>query len=294
MIISAVTWLVLVTLTNLFTKSFADYANVNVLQPNGLTLYWDYTSDTITGELHAVNANWVVFGLQSTNASSSENTDWIVAWLNKTTGLGHFSDRYSLKTSSNLLQKDDTTDWLPLDAYIDSSNTFVVKFSRPIMRCDTTMQDINIDIGAMTARFAMGSDYSVLGGGSGNISLSSVSNASLTLIPMSAMSSVNLVCPTPAVIPPFDSQPTSTYANYAELLPNVYRFYWNFTDTSLTGEVHVKTSGWVGFGLSPDGGMHNSDAFVGWITSDGHVNFTVNPLWINLRVGFKIHIIYIT
>ena len=131
----------------------------------------------------------------------------------------------------------------------------------------------------MTVKFAFGSDFNDLGGNVdimlGSNNQVNILSSNVTLIPQSASSTIVLGCPEPAFAPVFDSQPTGYYTNYLELMPSVYRFYWNFTQTSITGEVHVKTSGWVGFGLSPDGGMYNSDAFVGWITNDGHVNYTV-------------------
>lgn len=43
---------------------------------------------------------------------------------------------------------------------------------------------------------------------------------------------------------------TNTYQNHADLIPNVYRVYWNASNTSpeFNAEVHCKTTGWVGFG----------------------------------------------
>jgi hypothetical protein len=69
--------------------------------------------------------------------------------------------------------------------------------------------------------------------------------------------------------------PTATYTNTKILVePDVFLFHWNFSKIELIGEVHVKTQGWVGFGLSPNGGMDGSDVFVAWIQSDGQTNFT--------------------
>ena len=270
--------IILIAFISLHGKAHGQYSNSQSLQPNALSLSWNYTSTSIIAELRATNANWILFGLQGQSFSSG-TTDWVVAWLNKTTGIGHFSDRFSYISSSDLIQKDQQRDWTPLDAKFDGSD-FVVKFSRSIVRCDESNQDVDIELGEMTAKFAMGSDFNVLSQ-SENISLTNnaqivVSSMSLTLIPTSASSSVDLACPVPPPVPVFDSYPTGIYTNQAELIPYIYYIYWNFTQTSITGEVHVKTSGWVGFGLSPDGGMLNSDVFVGWITSDGHVNFTVS------------------
>ena len=55
-----------------------------------------------------------------------------------------------------------------------------------------------------------------------------------------------------------------------ELLPNdEYVIFWKFNKEDITFEVHAQTTGWVGFGLSPNGGMAGSDMVIGWVPSDG-------------------------
>ena len=55
-----------------------------------------------------------------------------------------------------------------------------------------------------------------------------------------------------------------------ELLPNdEYVIFWKFNKEYITFEVHAQTTGWVGFGLSPNGGMAGSDMVIGWVPSDG-------------------------
>ncbi|KAL5012084.1 hypothetical protein ScPMuIL_010635 [Solemya velum] len=51
-----------------------------------------------------------------------------------------------------------------------------------------------------------------------------------------------------------------------------YKLHWSLSDTSITFEVRVSTRGWVGFGISPNGGMYPADVVVGWVT-DGHAYF---------------------
>lgn len=51
-----------------------------------------------------------------------------------------------------------------------------------------------------------------------------------------------------------------------------YLLFWNFNSTHVTFEVRVKTRGYVGFGLSPNGNMFPSDVVVGWV-KDGKVFF---------------------
>lgn len=69
--------------------------------------------------------------------------------------------------------------------------------------------------------------------------------------------------------------PTSTYS-YKKILvePHTFILHWNFTKTELIGEIHVMTHGWIGFGITPNGGMDGSDVFVAWIQSNGQVHFT--------------------
>lgn len=69
--------------------------------------------------------------------------------------------------------------------------------------------------------------------------------------------------------------PTEIYSNLKILIePDVYIFHWNYTKVDLTGEIHVKTNGWVAFGLTPNGGMDGSDVFVSWLDTNGKANFT--------------------
>ena len=68
--------------------------------------------------------------------------------------------------------------------------------------------------------------------------------------------------------------PTSIYANSLELESGNYYLLWNFTQTDILIEVHAKTTGWLGFGISPNGGMDGSDVVIAWIDSNGKANFT--------------------
>jgi hypothetical protein len=72
------------------------------------------------------------------------------------------------------------------------------------------------------------------------------------------------------------SYDSNTYfVNNATLIgPDQYSLYWNFTSTDITFKVIVKTTGWIGFGLSPNGNMPGSDLIVAYSNSNGSVNFT--------------------
>ena len=56
-----------------------------------------------------------------------------------------------------------------------------------------------------------------------------------------------------------------------------YKLYWsyNLTAQTVSFAVQVKTTGWVGFGISPSGGMVGSDVVIGWVESNGAVQFHV-------------------
>lgn len=70
--------------------------------------------------------------------------------------------------------------------------------------------------------------------------------------------------------------PTTIYSNKQILVePDIYVLYWNYTDTDIIFEIHARTTGgWVGFGISPNGDMVNSNVIIVWIDSNGTVNFT--------------------
>ena len=68
--------------------------------------------------------------------------------------------------------------------------------------------------------------------------------------------------------------PLGNYANSMVLVNDIYKIHWNATATSITAELHVKTKGWLGFGISTNGGMVGSDVIVAWIDNNGHTNFT--------------------
>ena len=52
-----------------------------------------------------------------------------------------------------------------------------------------------------------------------------------------------------------------------------FRIDWNYTTEDITFRITASTTGWVGFGLSPNGGMFNSDIILAWTNSAGGVEF---------------------
>ncbi|CAH1785358.1 unnamed protein product [Owenia fusiformis] len=68
--------------------------------------------------------------------------------------------------------------------------------------------------------------------------------------------------------------PTDQYDYNAALsTKDTYHIYWNYTNETITFEVHANTLGYVGFGFSPNGGMKRSDMIIGWVGADGTVYF---------------------
>jgi hypothetical protein len=48
--------------------------------------------------------------------------------------------------------------------------------------------------------------------------------------------------------------------------PNQYFLSWKIINQEeIQFEAHVKTNGWVGLGISPNGGMGGSDIVIGWV-----------------------------
>ena len=81
---------------------------------------------------------------------------------------------------------------------------------------------------------------------------------------------------------------SSEYNHVAYLDPNEnYKLYWSVKDAdkSIHFATEVKTTGWVGFGISVGltGSMKNADIVVGWVDSNGKPHLEVRhsfPLWI--------------
>jgi hypothetical protein len=244
------------------------YTNQIVLEsPDFIYLYWKHDSSDITFEIHYKNTSrWILFGL-----STESYSDVIVGWLNND-GTGHFSDRNV--NNLNVLAQDSHQDWLIQDAYLQN-NYQVLKFKRSIKICDTNFnEDLDVQPGSQNKLiYIYGSSADDISGNLGDYNPSSLKTLdSFKLL----QSNGPFNCQIKQSTPIFTSTPTGYYSNYVDLVNGIYRFYWNLSSSDLIGEIHVKTNGWVGFGLSPNGGMHGSDVIIGWINdNDGSVNFTV-------------------
>ncbi len=85
--------------------------------------------------------------------------------------------------------------------------------------------------------------------------------------------SISLFCYTSVIC--LLPSPTSNYANKLILVePDIYVLYWNYTNEDILFETHVRNNGWSAFGLSPNGGMDNSDVVVTWLNKNGTIHFS--------------------
>ena len=69
-----------------------------------------------------------------------------------------------------------------------------------------------------------------------------------------------------------------TEYSFSANLHNDYKLYWSYdlAAETIRFAVRVRTEGWVGFGLSPNGQMPGSDVVIGWVTDQGDVVFHVS------------------
>ena len=56
--------------------------------------------------------------------------------------------------------------------------------------------------------------------------------------------------------------------------------YWSFDSEmeTISFAVRVQTTGWIGFGLSPNGQMPGSDVIIGWVDDNGDSFFNVRTI----------------
>ncbi|XP_062573141.1 DBH-like monooxygenase protein 1 homolog [Saccostrea cucullata] len=74
---------------------------------------------------------------------------------------------------------------------------------------------------------------------------------------------------------PYKPTATEKYNYMLDLSDNgEYFLFWKFNDSHITFEVHAKTHGYVGFGLSKTGRMYPADIVTGWVKPDGSTVFT--------------------
>jgi len=64
---------------------------------------------------------------------------------------------------------------------------------------------------------------------------------------------------------------------------NKFHLKWSFDHSKqqITFNVVVQTRGWIGFGISPNGGMTGSDLIIGWVDDNGLTHFHVCSISFN-------------
>lgn len=79
-----------------------------------------------------------------------------------------------------------------------------------------------------------------------------------------------------------------TEYRFSVKLSDTYSFHWNFDlDTQyIEFAVAAQATGWVGFGLSPNGMMPRSDVVIGWVDNNGTAFLHVrNKIIMNCRIN---------
>jgi len=59
--------------------------------------------------------------------------------------------------------------------------------------------------------------------------------------------------------------------NHKTIINENYHLHWTYDDEIIYVEMSANTLGWVGFGISPNGGMKGADMVIGWVDSTGEV-----------------------
>jgi hypothetical protein len=245
------------------------FPNTLVLQgPDAFVMYWSYNGTAITFEFHVKNSAWFLFGIQGATFS-----DVIVAALYSDT-TGYYAE--NALWPNNTLTLNTNLGWFLQSAQSVTNagaNYTIVKVIRNIkLQCGQSAPYYGLDIamGTNTLVFATGTTINFL---TNAFTLGTVSTQTTNLLNNSP-AGTQFSCVTATPTPTFTGTPTGSYQNYVDLFPGIYRLYWNITGTNFTAEIHCMTNGFVGFGFSPDGGMVGSNVVVGFIASDGSVNFT--------------------
>ena len=79
-----------------------------------------------------------------------------------------------------------------------------------------------------------------------------------------------------------EKYPFSTY------LEDGYKVHWNFDlkQQTIAFALNVSATGWVGFGISPNGRMYHSDIVIGWVNRDGTSQFHVS--WYSITCMYAV------
>jgi len=224
----------------------SEYFNETILieQPDLLILYWKYNQTDITFEIHSRSFGWIEFGLS--HSGMIQYSDVIVAWLNKD-GTGHFSDRHIIEKYPLV---DKIQNWHPILFEKRKNNFTVIKFTRKLIICGASLQDeIDIDIFTNINHiiYAFGNQF--VDSEEKDIDLNRSIKGSIALNLIESPESLNLFeCMNPIyseIVP----KPTGFYMNSLEIVPDLYKIFWNSTNNKFIVEIHVKNNRWFCFGF---------------------------------------------
>ena len=250
------------------------FANYAALGPN-VYLQWNITSQDIFFKLVAVTDGWVGFGLSANG--KMPNSDTILAWTSPLDGSIQFRDSHTDPVKYNVYF-DTVAHWRPL-FYTRFNGCTTVIFTRKLVVIPPPgqpVQEINFNIGltdyviwAYGTRF--GNNLPTWHGTTKGSNFLRFINPIPTIPPVTfpPVTFPPVTVP-PVTVPPVTVPPVIIYnentvfANLVDLDPN-YRLQWNFTTDDLVIRITARTTGWVGFGLSPTGRMSNSNMLVTWM-----------------------------
>ena len=86
-----------------------------------------------------------------------------------------------------------------------------------------------------------------------------------------AMVLLFLLCGVRSTVKGQDPKLLENFEGYVEL-ESGYDLHWSVQDDeNITFAVRVKTTGWIGFGLSMNGNFFGSDVIMGWIDDNGEL-----------------------
>jgi hypothetical protein len=72
-----------------------------------------------------------------------------------------------------------------------------------------------------------------------------------------------------ALVPLKPSESYTHVVDADQTNPGQYMLYWKLIGSDeIQFEVHCKSTGWVGFGLSPNSGMAGADIAIGWVANN--------------------------
>lgn len=137
--------LVLLLSGDVTLSSGEDYSNHFELEP-GYDVYWRNNNDSDNKIIQfriEFEKRWALFGIAD---CSRDLADVVTTWIDANAS-AHFYDQHMSNLSESRLSRDENpAGWRMLSSARDENKT-QVEFEREIRLCDTTRQDLDIDLG---------------------------------------------------------------------------------------------------------------------------------------------------